>query len=53
MTFLLIMVIHPDKKAQIALLYIKKVTIFDKYSDFVNLFLKKKALVLSEIINLN
>lgn len=53
MTFLLIMVIHTAKKGQIALLINKKVKISAEYSDFSNIFLEEKALVLSEITNLN
>lgn len=45
--------IHLNKKAQIASLLIKKVKIANKYLDFTNLFLEKKALVLSEYIKLN
>ena len=53
MTFLLTIAIHLARKAQIALLVIKKVQILIKYSDFLNVFLKKKALVLLKAINLN
>lgn len=45
--------IHPVRKAQIALLISKKVKILIKYSDFLNLFLEKKAVILPKIINLN
>lgn len=36
-----------------ALLIAKKVKILAKYLDFLDIFLEKNALVLSEIINLN
>lgn len=39
--FLSLELIYLDKKAQIAPLFIEKVTIPDKYSDFDNVFLKK------------
>ena len=45
--------IYPDRTAQITSLLIKKVRIPDKYSDFANVFSEKKALVLSERIELN
>ena len=41
--FLLIIVIQPAKKTQIALLIAKKMQILFKYSDFSNIFLKKKV----------
>lgn len=47
------MLIHPAKKTQIASLITKKVKISAKYSDFNNVFLKKKTLVLPKIIKLN
>ena len=47
------MAIHSTKKAHIALLVIKKVQILVKYSDFSDVFLKKKVLVLQKVINLN
>ena len=40
------MTIHPAKKAYMALLLAKKVTIPAKYSDFANMFLEKLANVL-------
>ena len=40
--------IHPDKTAQIIFLLIKKVKILDEYLDFVEIFSKKKNLVLLE-----
>ena len=45
--------IHPDKVAQIALLLTKEVKILDKYSDFINIFSEKKALVLPERTKFN
>lgn len=50
---LLTMVIHLAKKAQIALLITKKMKILTEYLDFSNIFSKKRALVLSEITNIN
>ena len=40
--------IHPDREAQIGFLFTKEVKILDEYSDFTNIFLEKKALVLLE-----
>lgn len=45
--------IHLAKKTKIALLITKKVKILDKYSDFSDMFSKKRALVLLEITKLN
>ena len=45
--------IHQDKAVQIASLLAEKVRITDKYSDFVNVFLEEKALVLPERTELN
>ena len=45
--------IHSDRKAQIASLLIEKVKISDKYLDFINVFSEKKALVLLEQTKLN
>ena len=45
--------ISSDKKAQIAFLLTKEVKIPDKYSDFIDIFSKKKALILSEWNKLN
>ena len=53
MTFLLTMAIHPARKAQIVLLVAKKVQILSKYLDFLYVFSKKKALILSETTKLN
>ena len=52
-TFFALISVHLDRKAQITSLFIKKVKISDKYSDFVNIFLEKKALVLPECTKLN
>ena len=48
-----LMSIYPTQKAQIALLITKKVQILTKYLNFSDIFLKKKTLVLSKVINLN
>ena len=40
------MIIYPARKAQIALLIAKKITVPAKYVDFANKFLKKLAKVL-------
>ena len=45
--------IHPDREAQIILLLTKEVKISDIYLDFADVFLKKKALVLSECTDIN
>ena len=45
--------IHPDRAAQIASLLTEEVKIPDKYSDFTNVFLEEKALVLPERTKLN
>ena len=47
------MAIHLAKKTQIALLVAEKVKILTKYSDFLDVFLEEKALILSEVIELN
>ena len=52
-TYLLTMPIYPARKAQIALLVAKKVKIPTKYSDFSNVFLKKKASILPKVTELN
>lgn len=44
---------YSDKKAQITFLIAKKVKILNKYSDFANVFLKKKTLELSKQTKLN
>lgn len=48
-----LILIYLVKKAQIALLIIKKVIILEKYSYFAYVFLKNKILLLLEITNLN
>ena len=45
--------IYLDRVAQIVFLLIKKVKISDKYTDFVNVFSQKKALVLSNRTKIN
>ena len=45
--------IHPDRVAQIASLLVKEVRILDEYSDFADVFLEEKVLVLPERIKLN
>ena len=45
--------IHPTREAQIVLLIVKEVKILAKYSDFSDVFLEKKALVLPEITKFN
>lgn len=47
------MIIYLVKKAKTTLLFIKKVKILTKYLDFVNIFSKKKVLLLSKIAKLN
>ena len=46
------MLIYLAQEAQIALLVVKIVKILIKYSDFSDVFLKKKTLNLSKITNL-
>lgn len=50
---LLMMLINLSKKAQITLLITKEIKIPNKFSDFLDIFLKKKVLVLLKITNLN
>ena len=45
--------IHPDRVAQIAFLFAEEVRIPDEYSDFANVFLEEKALVLLKRTELN
>ena len=52
-TFLLTIAIHLARKAQIALLVVKEVKIPTEYSDFSDVFLVKKALILLETTKLN
>ena len=52
-SFNLVPRIHPDRKAKIAFLLTKEVKILDKYSDFIDVFLEKKALVLPKRTKLN
>ena len=53
MTFLSTMAIYPAREAQIALLVAKEVKISTKYSDFSDVFLDKKALILPGVTELN
>ena len=46
------MLIYSAKEAQIALLVIKEMQILSKYLDFLDIFLEKKALILTKEINL-
>lgn len=48
-----LMLIYTTKKAQIGSFIIKKVNFLKEYSNFSNVFLKEKDLVLSKITNLN
>lgn len=52
-TFLLTIIIHLTKKAQITFLITKKVKISVKYSDFLDIFLEKQTLILLKITKLN
>ena len=47
------MLIHPAREAQIASLIAEEVKIPTNYSDFLDVFSEKKALVLPEITDLN
>lgn len=49
----LTVLIHPVRKAKIALLIGKKMKISNKYSDFSDVFLEKRAFVLLKIMKLN
>ena len=53
MTFLSIIAIHLTRKAQVALFIAKKAKIPTKYSDFLNVFLEEKVLILLEATKLN
>lgn len=48
-----LILIYLAKKAQIALLFIKKVMIPAKYSDFSDIFLDEKTLMLPKLTKLN
>ena len=52
-TFLSTIAIHLARKAQIVLLITEEVKIPTKYSDFLDVFSKAKASILSEITELN
>ena len=47
------MTIHPARKAQLALLLAKKITVLAEYSDFANVFLKKLANIFLEQTGIN
>ena len=47
------MIIHQARKAQLALLLAKKVTVLAKYSDFANMFLEKSTNIFSEQTQVN
>ena len=47
------MLIHPAQEAQIALLVAEEVKIPNKYSDFSDVFLKEKTLILPELTEIN
>ena len=53
MTSFLTMPIYPAREVQIALLVAEEVKIPTKYSDFSNVFLKEKALILLKVTELN
>lgn len=53
MTFIALISVHPDREAQIAFLFTEKAKMSDKYSDFVNVFLEEKALMLPEWTKFN
>lgn len=46
-----LLIIYLVRIVLIAFLLIKKIKILNKYSDYTNIFLKKKAVVLPKIIN--
>ena len=52
-TFLLTIAIYPARKALIALLIAKQIQILTQYSNFLDVFLEEKALILLAAINLN
>ena len=52
-TFFLTIAIHLARKAEIALLVAKEIKIQTKYSDFLDVFSKKKASILLEETELN
>ena len=52
-TSFLTIIIHPARKVQIVLLVTEKINILTKYSDFSDVFSKKKASILPEVIKLN
>lgn len=52
-TLLARLLIYSDRKAQIASVIAKEIKILDKYSNFANVFLEKKAMMLPKQIKLN
>ena len=53
MTFILTIVIYLAKKTLVALLLVEKMQIPTKYSDFLDVFLQKKASILSKVTKIN
>ena len=53
MTFLLKIAIYLIRKTQIALLIAKKILVLAEYLDFLDIFSKKKTLILLKITKLN
>ena len=51
--FTLVITIYLAKEAQIALLFVKKVTVPEEYSDFADVFSKKSAEVLPKRMEIN
>lgn len=47
------MLIYLARKAQVALLLAKKVSVFTKYADFLNVVFKKSTAVFSNCLNIN
>lgn len=48
-----LMIIHPARKAQMALLFFKEVTISTKYANIIDVFSKESVKMLSERISIN
>lgn len=47
------MLIHPDRKAQIALFLAKKISVSKKYANFSDFFSKKSAVMLPNCLDIN
>lgn len=47
------MFIYPDCKAQIALLLAKKISVFEKYANFLDVFSKESATMLSDCLDIS